>query len=201
MATTNITSAATSNAASRRPALIRSATAQETATPTCSNNEATPLLSRPLISRTTSAVTVLQNPGRIQHPSTKNNRPSLLRRATELVSSSPELNINDKDKPRAPSHWTDYAHRKPLLQIWDGVNDAATMSKYATSIKAQLFSTEKRMLERYPELGEGEQQLTKEWMEYVLGVCLRHPFCTAGNMSKWQVLGSSAGARGVWGPF
>ena len=186
----------------KRPALIRSATARETTAPTASNNDATPLLSRPLISRTTSAVTVLQNPEQIQHHSAKNNRPSLLRRATDIVTSTLDLNINDdKDKPPAPSHWTDYTHRKPLLQIWDGVNDAATMSKYTTSIAAQLFRAEKQMLEKFPELGEGEQLLTKEWMEYVLGVCLRHPFCTAGNMSRWQVLGSSAGARGVWAPF
>ena len=199
MAALDNTSAATSE--TRRPALIRSTTARETATPKRSNTEATPLLSRPLVSRTTSAVTILQNPERIQHPKTKNTRPSLLRRATEVVTSTLDLGINDNDKPRAPSHWTDYTHRKPLLQIWDGVNDAATMSKYATSITAQLFRAEKRMLEKYPELGEGEQLLTKEWMEYVLGVCLRHPFCTASKMSRWQVLGSSAGARGVWGPF
>lgn len=188
--------------AASRPALIRSATAKPPTTQTNSRTEATPLLSRPIINRTTSAATVLQNPNQLQHPSTKSTTPSLLRRAAEVVTSTFDLTIsNDKNKPATPSHWTDYTHRKPLLQIWDTVNDAAATGKYAMSITRQLVTTEKRLLQRFPELAEGDEPLTREWMEYVLGLCMRHPFCASENMPRWQVLGSGAGARGNWGPF
>ena len=56
------------------------------------------------------------------------------------------------------------------------------------------------MLQEYAELGEGEVPLSKEWVEYVLGVCLRHPFCTAEKMGRFEVLSASGGARGNWGP-
>lgn len=199
LSTMDQTSAAGSHT---RPALIRSATTRSIATPSNSADEGTPLLSRPLVNRSTSAATVLQNANRQTHPSTPAARPSLLRRATDFVASAIDIS-NDyyTGNPSAPSHWIDHTHRKPLLQLWDAVSSAAAASKYRASITSQLLSTEKRMLERYPELGEGEVQLTTDWIEHVLGVCMRHPFCTSSKMGRWHVLASSGGARGNWGPF
>ena len=173
-----------------------------TATPSSSANEGTPLLSRPLVNRSASATTSLQNADRQGSSTTQAARPSLLRRATDYLTSAIE-GSNDycKDNTSTPSHWTDHTHRKPLLQIWDAVSSAATASKYNVSISSQLVSTEKRMLQRYPELGEGEVQLTRDWVQYVLGICMRQPFCTSTNMPRWHVLASSGGARGNWGMF
>lgn len=57
------------------------------------------------------------------------------------------------------------------------------------------------MLRQFPELKEGEVALSWAWMEYVLGVALRHPFCAEGGMGRWEVLAGPArvgGGRG-WG--
>lgn len=59
------------------------------------------------------------------------------------------------------------------------------------------------MIEHFPELGSGDVKLNKEWIVWVLGRALRHPFCTEGGMGKWEVLsavgrGRSGGAWGVW---
>lgn len=194
------TPSATSNG--KRPALIRSATTRAATTmPIDSSDEATPLLSKPLMNQSVSAATVLQSANQRPHPSTKPTRPSLLRRATDAVTSTFDLSNNCKDRPPTPSHWSDHTHQKPLLQIWDAVSETSTTAKYGRSITSLIVSTEKRMLERYPELGEGEVGLPRGWIEYVLGLCMRHPFCTSEQMGHWQVLGSSGGARMVWGPF
>ena len=67
----------------------------------------------------------------------------------------------------------------------------------------QLEATEKSVLLQFPELKEGEIILGREWMEYVLGVSLRQPFCSEGNMGKWEVLSGAAKVGGLraWGPW
>lgn len=57
------------------------------------------------------------------------------------------------------------------------------------------------MLEAFSELDEGERPLTREWIEYVLGVALRQPFCAGEKMGRWERLSDSAGARANWGPW
>jgi len=60
------------------------------------------------------------------------------------------------------------------------------------------------LLLQFPELGEGEVTLSRDWMEYVLGLGLRHPFCSEGKaMGRWEILsgvGKVGGAR-AWGPW
>jgi hypothetical protein len=67
-----------------------------------------------------------------------------------------------------------------------------------------LVAVEKSLLLQFPELGEGEVTLTRDWMEYVLGMGLRHPFCSPGKaMGRWEILsgvGKVGGAR-AWGPW
>lgn len=81
------------------------------------------------------------------------------------------------------------------------VEEKAAKSKYQVSTTARVVSTEKSMLHNFPELGKGEVVLDRDWVEYVLGVALKHPFCTAERMGRWEVLASSGGARGTWGPW
>ena len=185
----------------RRPGLVRAATAVPTITITSSH----PLLSRPNMNRSTSATTLLfpQTQGTSGFP--KPIGPSLLRRATDAVISTldptAEYSSAGENRPDAPSHWTNHAHRRALLSIWDNVQDIAGDSKNRRPIISQLVSTEKQMLEQFPELGEGDSILTRDWTEYVLGICMRHPFCTSEKMGRGRVLASGGGARGNWGPF
>jgi len=75
------------------------------------------------------------------------------------------------------------------------VSAIAAESKYPKPITAQVVSTEKRMLLEYSELAEGTVTLSREWIEYVLGVSLQHPFCTTERMGRFEVLSVSGGAR------
>lgn len=198
----------------KRPNLLRAATTKSITTSADQDNHATPLLSKPILNRTNSAATVLQEQGtdRRTHSTKPPGQPrtSLLRRTTEVLTSAldfPTTITNHLGAPPTPSHWTDHTHRKALLTTWDTVNSSTSptsASKYSKSILAQLVTTEKRMLERYPELGEGEVFLGREWIEFVLGVCMRHPFCTEERLpgvGRWQVLSAGGGGRGMWGPF
>lgn len=67
----------------------------------------------------------------------------------------------------------------------------------------QSEATEKNLLLQFAELAEGEVVLEREWMEYILGVSLRQPFCSEGNMGKWEVLSGAAKVGGLraWGPW
>lgn len=142
----------------------------------------------------------------MQTPTTPQlNKPSLVRSATDTMLSSLELvsktSRSNRNAPPAPVHWTDHAHRNALLSIWDATANSAATSKYPNSIISRLVSTEKHMMQEYPELAEGGMPLTREWIEYVLGLNLRHPFCTAAKMGRWEVLSAAGGARGNWGPW
>ena len=107
-----------------------------------------------------------------------------------------------KTKPDMPTHWNDHANREALLKSWDAVRNIASFAKHEKSMTAQLVSVVRlETLETFHELGEGEVLLTRGWIENVLGTCVRQPFCTSEKISRWQVLGSSAGMRGNWGPF
>ena len=88
-----------------------------------------------------------------------------------------------------------------MLRLWDAIDARAANAKYDMPLMARIVSTERNMLHAYPELGEGRVPLTHNWIEYVLGVALRHPFCTAERMGRWEILASSGGARGTWGPW
>lgn len=184
----------------RRPILARASTTTAAVPRTSTDVSPSPLLSRPIVNRSVSATTQLR-PSIERRP----HRPSLLSRATDIISSTFEVSEEDshasRHKPGKPTHWTDHAHRNALLRVWDAVQEDAGGSKYEKSISAQLVSTEKRMLQEFSELGEGGTLLSKEWMEYVLGVCMRHPFCTSRKMGRREVLASSGGFRGNWGPF
>lgn len=57
------------------------------------------------------------------------------------------------------------------------------------------------MLVEYGELAEGATPLDREWVEFVLGVCMRPPFCTAARMGRFEILATSAGGRANWGPW
>ncbi|KAK5108994.1 hypothetical protein LTR62_007628 [Meristemomyces frigidus] len=191
-----------------RQSLLRAATtAGATGTIITNTEPARPLLSRPLLTRTSSSTAILQISTLTNNQPKK--RPSLLHRATailQLNSKTPDTYLN---RPAQPSHWTDHAHRNPLLQIWDTVqNEASTAAtsvaagtKQQVSITTQLLTTEKIMRAEFGEVGEGDVVLTREWIEFVLGVCLRQPFCTADRMGRFEVLAASAGGRGNWGPW
>ena len=170
-----------------RPNLIRAATATVKAK---ANGPAIappmPLLSRPILNRS-ATTTRLVRP--LLHPpmsSNKPNRPSLLRRATDALVSGlelpPEASHAYKNRPEAPTYWSDHVHRQALLDIWDAVPEMTSTSKYTTLITPQLVSTEKQMLEKSPELAERDELLRRERVEYVLGISLRHPFYTSDKM-------------------
>lgn len=131
-------------------------------------------------------------------------RPSLFSRAKQAISDGLELGEGSsyahKSAPPAPSHWENQQHWSFLVKLWDKIDDRAskTNSKYPQSTTARLVSTEKNMLHHFPELGEGNSKLTREWIEYVLGVALKHPFCTSDKMGRWEVLAASSGTRGTW---
>lgn len=104
--------------------------------------------------------------------------------------------------PAKPSYWDDQVHRRYLVQVWDTVNEIASKSsKHPKSASSHLVVTQQNMLKRFPELSGGNCPMSRDWMEYVLGVALRHPFCTADSMGRWELLAASGGARGTWGPW
>ncbi|KAK4617504.1 hypothetical protein CLAFUW4_12616 [Fulvia fulva] len=121
-------------------------------------------------------------------------RTTVLSRVTQVLS-------DYRDAPPAPSNWNDEAHQRHLVRIWDAVDARAAQAKYDVPLLARIISTERNMLHVYPELAQGKIPMNHDWIEYVLGVALRHPFCTAASMGRWEVLASSGGARGTWGPW
>lgn len=159
--------------------------------------------SRPLLERaaTTDNIT--------RPTSQRATRPSLLNRISSHIDAALELSTEasytHRHRPAQPSHWTDHAHRGALLQTWDSIREAAAMpkSKLPRSVVGQVVATEKSVVLQFPELAEGEVVLEKEWVEYVLGVSLRHPFCAEGKMGRWEVLSGAAKVGGVraWGPW
>ena len=112
-----------------------------------------------------------------------------------------ENSYTHRNKPPQPSHWHDHAHRAALIKTWDAVSAGASSAKYPKSITAQVVSTEKGMLEQFPELGEGVVTLGRNWIEYVLGMALRAPFDSAEKMGRWEMLATSSGSRACWGPW
>lgn len=188
--------------APKRP-LLRHA---ETTTGTHDTSTATPNLSRPLLTRaaTTNAMPRSTTQHTTRQPAA---RPSLLKRISSRIDTALELSTEasyaHRNRPPQPSHWTDHAHREALLKTWDSVHEAAasSKSKYPSSVIGKLVATEKSVVLQFPELAEGEIKLGREWMEYVLGVSLRQPFCAEGNMGKWEVLSGAAKVGGLraWG--
>ena len=109
-----------------------------------------------------------------------------------------------KNPPDKPTAWKDDVHRKPLLKTWNEVKEEAdnSTSKYGKPrMVAQLWSTEKRMLLQFPELLEGQVLISREWIEFVLGVCKVQPFSEPERMSRWQILAVGGGPRMNWGPW
>ncbi|TKA72691.1 hypothetical protein B0A55_06492 [Friedmanniomyces simplex] len=201
--------------AASRPSMVRATTTSAQ----LSTAKPTPLLSRPLMSRPTTTLktpTALR-PSLSQRTSTASNpptRPSLLRRATDLLELNPSTSYAHRHAPATPSHWTEHAHRESLLRVWDTVHAAATAAPSpsssssaakdptpSSSLTAQVLETEKQILLEFAELGEGDVVLGTEWVEYKLELCLRRPFCTAERMGRFEVLAASAGGRGNWGPW
>ena len=132
--------------------------------------------------------------------------PSLLRRATQGISQQFELGQSSsaahRNRPDPPTSWNGNTHRQYLIIVWDKIVEvAASNSKYPKDTTAQLVACQQTMIRKFPELGTGKVSLDRDWMEYVLGVALRHPFCTAERMGRWEVLASSGGSRGTWGPW
>ncbi|KAF2772718.1 hypothetical protein EJ03DRAFT_257819, partial [Teratosphaeria nubilosa] len=106
--------------------------------------------------------------------------------------------------PPEPTYWLETPHRQTLVKTWDQVQEeaAASSTKLPRSITAQVMSMEKRMIMLYPQLVDGGEPLSREWIEYVLGVALRAPFSSSSKMGRWEILASnSAGARLNWGPW
>ncbi|GAB7330907.1 hypothetical protein MBLNU13_g02430t1 [Cladosporium sp. NU13] len=164
---------------------------------------ATPNLSRPLL---THAATTTAVPRTTTRPAT---RPGLLHRIFSGIDLALELSTESsyahRNRPAQPSHWTDYAHREALLKTWDEIHEAGPREKseQSRSVAGQLEAIEKSILLQFPELAEGGVVLGREWMEYVLGVSLRQPFCSEGKMGKWEVLSGAAKVGGLraWGPW
>jgi hypothetical protein len=169
---------------------------------------ATPNLSRPLLPRATTTSAVLR-PTAQRTTSQPVTRPGLFRRISSHIDTALELyteaSYAHRNRPVQPSHWTDHAHREALLKTWDSVHEAAvnSKSKYLSSVVGQLVATEKSVMLQFPELAQGEVVLGRQWMEYVLGVSLRHPFCAEGKMGRWEVLSGVGKVGGVraWGPW
>ncbi|KAK4893692.1 hypothetical protein LTR27_007939 [Elasticomyces elasticus] len=189
---TPISTVSTRQQATLRPSIARAATASA-ATIHTSTATPTPVMSRPILNR--SSATTSSSTSKISA------RPSLLRRATDLLDLNPATSYTRRHAPATPSHWTDHAHLAALLKIWDSIHAAPSTSKYPISITAQVAATEKEMLLAYAELAEGAELLTTTFIEYKLGVSLRRPFCTAERMGRFELLSSSGGPRGNWGPW
>ena len=159
-----------------RPTLLRAATMSTPTTTTCTQASATPSLSRPVLNRAAASLSV------------------------DWISNSTDT-LHEPgygNKPGAPTYWADHLHRTPLLQMWYDLPEHPTMP---TSVTEQLAIVRDRMVHQYPELGSGDRPLTKEWIEHVLGACLRHPFCNSAMVGNWPTLATAAGPRGNWGPW
>jgi hypothetical protein len=164
-----------------------------------STTEATPLLSRPMLNRAITTNDPVVQPQAQRPPTTsKPGRPCFLRRATDYISgqTSPQL-----QPPSSPTHWVDSAHRKPLVKTWDRLREAAAQSKEPTSTSSILSRVENTFLHDWPELAYGAIPLSKDWIEYILGTSLRHPFSSSQRMGRFEQPYDSAGSRGVWGPW
>lgn len=112
------------------------------------------------------------------------------------------LELGQRSSPPKPSTWHESVHRDQLVRVWDTVCDVTSRNpNYPKCITSQLGSTLHAMVKRCPELAQGKVPLTQDWIEYVLGKALRPPFCTAANMSRWEILASSGGTRSMWGPW
>ncbi|KAH9827903.1 hypothetical protein Tdes44962_MAKER02657 [Teratosphaeria destructans] len=195
---------------SRRPLLTRAATtptAQEAPTSTPYGAIFTTPTSRPPITRATTTANAVRTPLLPTQPQ-PTQRPSLWRRATSAAINTLELSAKTSathlNAPPKPTYWLNIPHRQTLIQTWDRVQEeaAAASSRLPKSITAQVLSVEKRMVMLFPQLVDGEQPLSREWIEYVLGVALRAPFSSSGKMGRWEILASnSAGARLNWGPW
>ena len=166
---------------------------------------ANPTLSRPLLTpanETSNSLPALES---ATATNTTPTRPGLFKRITTQLDNA-LASSTQRERPPTPSHWTDYAHREALLQTWDAINEDAanTKSKYPRSVIGQLVAVRASVMSQFPELAEGEVPLSTDWMEYVLGVGLRHPFCAEGKMmGRWEILsgvGRVGGAR-AWGPW
>lgn len=164
---------------------------------------ATPNLSRPQLTHTATTTAV---PRTTTHAAA---RPGLFHRVSSEIENALELSTESsyahRNRPAQSSHWTDHAHREALLNTWDEVHEAAPKEKlkHSRSVAGQLEATEKSVLLQFPELAKGNIVLGREWLEYVLGVSLRQPFCSEGNMGKWEVLSGAAKVGGLraWGPW
>lgn len=161
---------------------------------------ATPTFSRPIPTRAASANQAVRQTNDKKAATT---RPSLLKRISSHFDATLELSRQTTRTPKRPSHWTDHAHRAALVKTWDLFREEAakSISKDPPTVRVQLADVEKAMLLQFPELGTGDLVLGRVWMEYVLGMALRHPFCAEGSMGRWEVLSGPAkmGGMGAWG--
>jgi len=94
-------------ASSARLSILRAATT--TAVPTHASPSVTPLLSRPMLQRSAATTTAVPRPPLNRAgTSTKPSRPSLLRRATDIVNSTldldPKTSYTQRNAPPTPSH-------------------------------------------------------------------------------------------------
>ena len=182
-----------------RPAVVLAATTKSIPTLNITTDlPTTPLLSRPVLQRAATATDAVRLSNRDALTPTKPGRPSLLRRATDVVAASLTLGSADEDQPSAPTYWVDHVHRKPLLRIWDSLTERTGPVDSTTEL---VIRAQSEMLRQYGELESGDVVLTKDWIEHVLGTCLRNPFCTTKEVGRWQKLATAAGPRGNWGPF
>ncbi|KAK4494352.1 hypothetical protein PRZ48_014650 [Zasmidium cellare] len=208
--THRLPSAHAASATLSRPIILRAATTATAKTTEHAADNQTATLSRPSLHKRalTSTLAVAGRP-ELSPESTMESRPgpSLFSRAKTVISNQLELgegtSYAHKNAPPAPSHWNHQIHSRTLVKLWDMIEEraATSNSKHPPNTLNRLNSTEKNMLHNFPELGEGKSPLTREWIEYVLGVSLRHPFCTADKMGRWEILASSSGTRGTWGPW
>ncbi|EME78637.1 uncharacterized protein MYCFIDRAFT_178753 [Pseudocercospora fijiensis CIRAD86] len=180
------------DASIHRPHLLRAATTVAAVHTEVASTVAPTFPTRPELGRakTTTTAFLDQHTAMAGISSMDRNNPSLFRRATQAITQT--LDLTDqrahRNAPKAPSNWNDHAHRRYLVKIWDSVNDVtANSSKYPKSITAQLR-------------GNSARPDAREFIEYVLGVALRHPFCTQEKMGRWEVLASSGSQRMNWGP-
>lgn len=112
------------------------------------------------------------------------------------------LEPGQRSSPPKPSAWHESVHHDQLVRVYDAVVEATARNpKYSKCITSQVGSTLNAMLKRCPELAGGRVPLTQDWIEYVLGKALRQPFNNAAMMGRWEILASSGGARGMWGPW
>ena len=187
-----------------RHVLVRSATTPRVVQPTAktpalaTSNPLQPLLVSPAL--TTGAV--------LQAPDSGLKRPGFVRRVTDTVAQALDLQSRHAlDKhiiPPMPSYWTDHAYLNPLLKAWDSLNGIdSTMAEAPSDARSptdvRLMMVELRMLQTFPELGQGEVPLCRDWIEYLLGLNLRQPFSSRVNVGRWHVFGAAAATGGIRG--